>query len=145
MTLLFKNYSLVEFIHLLIRFNKTKSLGQNTHTTQREKYNFKKGQLMLLSDTSYFSWENSGPLLFGKIQKTQTFPFYKFWRTNVKHKFTCTKFKESHETRNKFTTKSSVETSRQHFTSYVKSYPGTQKLIFILQKACLSVQPSTTI
>ena len=54
-SLLFKNYSLVEAIHLLIRFNKTKSFlwniktgdrnginEQNTQTTHREKDNFRK-------------------------------------------------------------------------------------------------------
>ena len=53
MSLLFKNYSLVEVICVLIRFNKfplsnTKNTdknginGQNTHTTDREKDNFRK-------------------------------------------------------------------------------------------------------
>ena len=52
MSLLFKNYSLVKVIHLLIRFNKSRSFlwntkntdrnginEQNTHTTHREKDN----------------------------------------------------------------------------------------------------------
>ena len=58
MSLLFKKYSLVEVLHLLIRFNKkwfflwnTKNTekdtnGQNvqkTHTTQAEKDNFRNG------------------------------------------------------------------------------------------------------
>ena len=53
MSLLFKNYSLVEVICVPIRFNKfplsnTKNTdknginGQNTHTTDREKDNFRK-------------------------------------------------------------------------------------------------------
>ena len=33
MSLLFKNYSLVEVIHMLIKFNKTKSFLRNTKNT----------------------------------------------------------------------------------------------------------------
>ena len=56
MSLLFKYYSLVEVIYLLIRFKKIQSFlwntkntdrnginEQNTHTTNREKDNFRKG------------------------------------------------------------------------------------------------------
>ena len=61
MSLLIKNYSLVEVIHLLIKFNNsllwntenTDRNGineQNANTTQTD--NFRKGQLMLISDTS---------------------------------------------------------------------------------------------
>ena len=65
-----QNYSLVEAIHLLITFNKTKSFlwntkntgrnainGQNTRTTHRKKYDFRKGYLVLVSDTTHFCGE----------------------------------------------------------------------------------------
>ena len=63
MSLLFKNYSLVKVVNLLIRFNKTNSFlrntkntdrnginGQNAYTTHREKDNFRQGQLVLGPD-----------------------------------------------------------------------------------------------
>ena len=34
----------------------------------------------------------------------------------------------------------SVDTSVQHFISHVKSFSGTEELIFILQRACLLTQ-----
>ena len=78
MTLLFKNYSLVEVIHLLIRSNKTTSLGQNAHTPHRErKITLKRVSKCYLVIPLTFCGKILNPLLFGKIQKTQTFPFYK--------------------------------------------------------------------
>ena len=49
--------------------------GQNTHTTHREWDNFR---IVLISDNSSFIERKFWiPSLFGKISKTQTFPFYK--------------------------------------------------------------------
>ena len=39
MSLLFKNYSLVEVIHMLIKFNKTKSFLRNTKNTDTNSVN----------------------------------------------------------------------------------------------------------
>lgn len=74
MTLLFKNYSLIEVMHLLIRSNKTKSLEQNAHTPHRERDNFKKGQQVLLSDTSHFLWKNSEPSAFWENLENSDLP-----------------------------------------------------------------------
>ena len=67
MSLLFKNFSFVEVTYLLIRFKKTMSFlwntkntdknsanERNTHTKCKEKDNFRKGWLVLVSDTPYF-------------------------------------------------------------------------------------------
>ena len=49
---------------------------KHTHHTQRERLLYK--ELVLVSGTPSFFWENSDPhSIFGKISKTQVFPFIK--------------------------------------------------------------------
>ena len=107
MSLLFKNYSLVELMYLLIRFNKNKSFlwntnntdrnganEQNAHNIHREKYNFWKSWLVLVihlftehppspfyQPTPLFLWENSELQFLVKFWKFKH-PFYKWWGSN---------------------------------------------------------------
>lgn len=103
MPLLFKNYSLLEVMYLLIRFSKSKSflwntnnmieieivIEQDTHTTQRgEETNFRKGRLLLviaplfrtirpILPTPHFLWKFWPlPPFWGNIQKLNH-PIYK--------------------------------------------------------------------
>ena len=71
MSLLLKNFLLVEVIFLLIRSHKSKFLDAH-----REKDNFRKGYLVLVRDTPPpifritppFLWENVEPPLWGKLK-----------------------------------------------------------------------------
>ena len=106
MSLLFKNYSLVELMYLLIRFNKNKSFLWNTNNTDRTGANEQNAQhtqreikllkeLVSVSDTPFyrappspfyqptplFLWENSELQFLVKFWKFKH-PFYKWWGSN---------------------------------------------------------------
>ena len=95
MSLLFKNYSLVEVIYLLIWFNKTKSFQwntkntdrnsaneKNTQTTHRENYSFTKGWLVL--ENYPFFWNNTRTV-FWKISKNLRFELMAWWLSGLEH------------------------------------------------------------
>ena len=67
MSFLFKNYSLVEVIYLLIRFNKTKFFLCKKNNTDGNGVN---GQ-----QTSFFYGKNLTPPTFAKILKTRPTPW----------------------------------------------------------------------
>ena len=78
MSLLFQNYSLVEIIHVLIRFNENKSFPPNTRNTDRNDINGQKTYAI------GYSWLQTPPFLrrnskshpfWGKILKTHPFSF----------------------------------------------------------------------
>ena len=88
MSSFFKNYSLVEVIYLLITSNKYKSflrsikdtnrkclIEQNTHITHRDKYNFRKGYLVLLVIPPFYNNPTILPTPRSFMGKFWTHPF----------------------------------------------------------------------